>query len=227
MERRSPAGEALRRPSGTQCGYTFIGLLAVVVILGLMLTVIARVWSTTEQREREAQLLWIGDAYRMAISSYVSAGQQYPLTLEVLLTDDRYPVPKRHLRQLYADPMTGKPDWTLITNPGGGIMGVASTSKAAPIKRKGFELIDAAFADTDCYCAWQFIYYMPRRFRGAPLPSGVNLPPGAAPGPANSGPTSPGAFNPVPFNPGSNTSTSGNGQLTPGTTNPFPSMRPH
>jgi type II secretory pathway pseudopilin PulG len=224
MERRSPAGEATRRPWRAQCGYTFIGLLVAVVILGLMLTIVARVWSTTEQREREAQLLWIGDAYRMAISSYVSMGQQYPLTLEVLLTDDRFPVPKRHLRQLYADPMTGKADWTLIMNPGGGIMGVASSSKAAPIKRKGFELIDAAFADTDCYCAWQFIYF-PRRFR-APLPSGVNVPPSTAPGPANPGPFNPGPLNPGPFNPGSNTSPSGGGQIAPGITNPFPPMRP-
>src|SRR5215469_9196678 len=98
----------------TQRGYTYIGLLVSVVILGLMLTMVARVWSTTEQRERETQLLWIGHAYRMAISSYYSMGHQYPLTLELLLTDDRFPVPKHHLRQLYADPMTGKADWTLI-----------------------------------------------------------------------------------------------------------------
>ena len=193
----------MRGASGTQHGYTYIGLLVSVVILGMMLTIVARVWSTTEQREREAQLLWIGHAYRMAISSYFSMGHQYPLTLELLLTDDRFPVPKHHLRQLYADPMTGKADWTLIKNPSGqGIMGVASSSKAAPIKRKGFELIDAVFEDTDCYCAWQFIY-LPRRF-GAPLPAGVNGPPSTAPG--------------------SNTSPSGGGEVTPGL--PLGPLRP-
>jgi type II secretory pathway pseudopilin PulG len=202
----------MRRASGTQRGYTYIGLLVGVVILGLMLTIVARVWSTTEQREREAQLLWIGHAYRMAISSYFSMGHQYPLTLELLLTDDRSPVPKHHLRQLYADPMTGKADWTLITNPSSpGIMGVASSSKATPIKRKGFEPVDEVFADTDCYCSWQFIYW-PRRF-GAPLPAGVNLPPDTAPGPNNPG--------------GSNTSPSGGGMLTPGTTKPLPPVRPN
>lgn len=199
----------MRRASGTQHGYTYIGLLVSVVILGLMLTIVARVWSTTEQRERETQLLWIGHAYRMAISSYFSMGHQYPLTLQVLLTDDRFPVPKHHLRQLYADPMTGKADWTLVMNPSGqGIMGVASSSKATPIKRKGFELIDAVFEDTDCYCTWQFIYW--GRGFGAPLPSGVNLPPNTA-----------------PVNPGSNTSPSGGGQVTPGTTLPLPPVRPH
>ena len=205
----------MRMGSDRQRGYTYIGLLVSVVILGLMLTIVARVWSTTEQREREAQLLWIGHAYRMAISSYFSMGHQYPLTLELLLTDDRFPVPKHHLRQLYADPMTGKADWTLITNPSSpGIMGVASSSKATPIKRKGFEPVDEVFADTDCYCAWQFVY-VPRRF--GTLPAGVNLPPTTTPGPTNPGPVIP----------GSNTSPSGGGLLTPGTTLPLPPVRPH
>jgi hypothetical protein len=107
--------------------------------------------------------------------------------------------------------MTGAADWTLIPDPmSQHIMGVASSSKATPIKRQGFELVDAVFADTDCYCAWQFIYW-PRRF-GAPLPSGVNVPPS----PTNPGPIIPG-----------NTSPSGGGQLTPGTTLPLPPTRPH
>lgn len=198
-----------------QRGYTYIGLLVSVVILGLMLTVVSRVWMTTMQREREAQLLWVGHAYRDAIASYYVHGGQFPQSLEQLLQDDRSPVPLRHLRQLYPDPMTGAADWTLISDPmSQRIMGVASSSKATPIKRKGFELVDGVFADTDCYCAWQFVYW-PRRY-GAPLPSGVNLPPGTAPGPTNPG----------PFNPGSNTSPSGGGELTPGTTMPVPPTRP-
>jgi hypothetical protein len=112
--------------------------------------------------------------------------------------------------------MTGAADWTLISDPmSQHIMGVASSSKATPIKRQGFELVDAVFADTDCYCAWQFIYW-PRRW-GAPSPSGVNVPPSTAPGPTNTGPVVP----------GSNTSPSGGGQLTPGTTLPLPPTRPH
>ena len=198
-----------------QRGYTFVGLLVIVVILGLMLTVVSRVWTMTVQREREAQLLWVGHAYRNAIASYYVHGGQFPQSLQQLLQDDRSPVPVRHLRQLYPDPMTGAADWTLIPDPiSQRIMGVESSSKATPIKRKGFELGDAVFADTDCYCSWQFVYW-PRRF-GAPLPSGVTLPPSTAPGPANPG----------PFNPGSNTSPSGGGQVTPGTTLPLPPPRP-
>jgi len=203
----------MRRALGLQRGYTYIGLLVIVVILGLMLTVVSRVWTMTVQREREAQLLWVGHAYRNAIASYYVHGGQFPQSLQQLLQDDRSPVPLRHLRQLYPDPMTGAADWTLISDPTSQhIMGVASSSKATPIKRKGFELGDAVFADTDCYCSWQFVYW-PRRF-GAPLPSGVTLPPSTAPGPANPGPFIPG-----------NTAPSG-GQVTPGTTLPLPPPRP-
>jgi type II secretory pathway pseudopilin PulG len=201
-------------PRSRAQGFTYIGLLVVVVIIGLLLTVVSRVWSTTVQREREAQLLWVGHAYRNAIASYYVHGGQLPQSLQQLLQDDRSPVPLRHLRQLYSDPMTGQADWTLIPDPTSQrIMGVASSSKATPIKRKGFEPVDFVFADTDCYCAWQFIYW-PRRF-GAP--SGVSMPPSTAPDPGNPGNLNPGFGTPQP----------GNGLLTPGTTKPVPSTGPH
>jgi type II secretory pathway pseudopilin PulG len=153
----------MRRHSSRQSGFTYIGLLVAVAVFGLMLTIVSRVWSTLEQRERETQLLFIGHAYRMAISSYVSLGHQYPPTLQDLLTDERFPVPKRHLRRLYADPMTGKTDWTLVMTPSGqGIMGIASSSRSAPLKHDGFETIDAAFKGADCYCSWKFVYYANR-----------------------------------------------------------------
>jgi type II secretory pathway pseudopilin PulG len=216
MAQRSHRGEPMRARASRQAGFTYLGLMAAIVILGIFLTVASRVWSFSEQRDKEAQLLWVGHQFRMAIGNYYIFDHRYPLTLQVLLQDDGSPVPLHHLRQLYADPMTGKADWKLIMDPSGqAIIGVASSSKATPIKRKGFELVDAVFADKDCYCDWQFIYW-PRRF-GAPLPPGVNMPPGTAPGP-----TIPG-----PFDPGSNTSPPGSGQLTPGTTKPLPPMRPH
>jgi type II secretory pathway pseudopilin PulG len=149
----------MRRCPRSQSGFTFIGLLVAVVVMGLLLTVASRVWSVTEQRERETQLLFAGDAIRQAIASYYAFGNQFPPSLESLLADERSPVPRHYLRRLYADPMTGKPDWTpLLASDGVGIMGVASSSKLVPIKRKGFELVDSGFEDSDCYCRWLFIY---------------------------------------------------------------------
>jgi type II secretory pathway pseudopilin PulG len=142
-----------------QSGFTYLGLMAAIVILGILLTMASRVWSFSEQRDKEAQLLWVGDQFRLAIAHYYTFDHHYPLTLQVLLLDDSSPVPLHHLRQLYRDPITGEADWTLIMDPNGaGILGVASKSKLAPIKRKGFADIEAGFAEKDCYCDWKFIY---------------------------------------------------------------------
>jgi type II secretory pathway pseudopilin PulG len=165
-----------------QRGFTYLGLLMAVVIMGLMLTVAGRVWSTTEQRERETQLLFAGHAYRMAIASYFAHGHRFPATLQDLLLDDRSAVPMRHLRRLYPDPITGAADWTLIMTPSGtGIMGVASSSQRAPVKRQGFDTFDDAFKGTECYCAWQFIYYPNRFMRGLAPGNMPNTAPGTVP----------------------------------------------
>jgi type II secretory pathway pseudopilin PulG len=163
-----------------QSGFTYIGLLVAVVILGLTLSAAGRVWRTTEQREREIQLLYIGHAYRMAISSFYALGHRYPLTLQELVVDERFPIPKHHLRRLYADPMTGKADWTLVMTPdGNGVMGVASVSQAVPIKQDGFDILDQGFKDADCYCSWEFVYHA-NRWNGA-APAGTTLPNGGVP----------------------------------------------
>lgn len=188
-------------------GFTFIGLLVAVAVMGLLLTLVARVWSTAERRERETQLLWVGSQYRLAIASYYNHGNRFPETLDELLTDNRFPVPLRHLRQLYPDPMTGKPDWTLIMTPADGqrIMGVASSSNAVPIKRKNFDSDDAAFEDLDCYCLWQFMV-KPRYYRGAVPAAGTgsstdNQGSSSPPAPANPGDFNPGQLSPLPGGP--------------------------
>jgi type II secretory pathway pseudopilin PulG len=148
----------MHSPRPLQAGFTYIGLLVTVVIIGLMLTAASRVWSVSEQRERETQLLFVGDEIRMAIAAYFASGHQYPLSLQDLLTDSRSPTPRRYLRRLYFDPMTGDANWTLVPAPAGGIMGVASRSMLKPIKRTGFSQIDVGFENADCYCVWQFVF---------------------------------------------------------------------
>ncbi len=96
----------MRAPSTRQAGFTYLGLLAAVVLMGLLLTMAARVWSLTEQREREEQLLFAGDSIRFAIAAYYAHGHRYPNTLQDLLVDNRSPVPVHYLRRLYIDPMT-------------------------------------------------------------------------------------------------------------------------
>jgi type II secretory pathway pseudopilin PulG len=156
-------------------GFTYIGLLVAIVLIGSALAAVAEVWSVQARREREVELQYRGHAIRRAIGLYVAlnpgGAARYPMDLEDLLQDDRWPQVRRYLRRLYEDPMTGKADWTLIRAPDGGIMGVASASEVEPIKRAGFSPEDAAFNDADCYCDWKFIYQPRRRFWAPAMPA--------------------------------------------------------
>ena len=117
-------------------GFTYIGLLIAVVLLGIGLALVGEVWNTAVKRDRERELLFVGDQFRQAIGRYYESSpgvKQYPRKLEDLLEDKRFPVMKRYLRRIYLDPMTGKADWGLVMQ-GDQILGVYSPSKDTPIK---------------------------------------------------------------------------------------------
>ena len=160
------AGERARSAgSRHEGGFTYIGLLIAVAILGIMLSAAGTLWSVAAQREKEAELLFIGHQFRSAIGRYYAAGGfRFPRELHDLLDDDRSAVPRHYLRKIYRDPMTGESDWDIIRAPDGGVMGVASKSQAKTMKRANFDLADFGFNDKECYCDWQFIYE-PRRVR--------------------------------------------------------------
>jgi hypothetical protein len=54
--------------------------------------------------------------------------------------------------------MTNAADWVLVRAPGGGIMGVASSSQRAPLKTGHFDEVDQDFEDASSYGDWQFTY---------------------------------------------------------------------
>ncbi len=128
------------------------------MLIGMTLAVAGTVARTAMQREREVQLLWVGAQYRNALTDYFSHnGGRLPQDLKELLHDDAAAVPRRFIRKLYPDPMTGQDSWRLLTLPGGGIFGVASKSTAAPLKLKNFTNADKSFEDATCYAAWEFV----------------------------------------------------------------------
>jgi hypothetical protein len=132
-----------------------------VALIGVMLAAAGQVASTTMRREREAQLLWVGHEYRAAIGRYWNQHRAYPQALEELLgTAPDAPVQVRCLRRLYPDPMTNAVDWVLVPAPApaSGIMGVASSSKLAPLKTGHFDEADRGFADAKAYGDWQFTF---------------------------------------------------------------------
>ena len=142
-------------------GFTYIGVLMVIAISGIGLAGVGIIWHQDVQREREKQLLFVGEEFRKAIGSYYtsspSAIKQFPKTLNDLVLDNRFPAIKRHLRKLYTDPVTRDKAWELIFQEGG-IVGVYSESKLKPLKKHGFLPQYEAFSDAEAYCDWKFIY---------------------------------------------------------------------
>jgi type II secretory pathway pseudopilin PulG len=146
-------------------GLVLLGVLLLLALAGLAALVGAEVWATAVKREREEELLFIGDQYRRAIESYWRASpgpKSLPKSIADLLADDRFPMPVRHLRRAYRDPFNSDGEWGLIkfTN---GIMGVYSTSEAVPLKRSGFPDRYVQFEGTDAYKHWRFVAELPRR----------------------------------------------------------------
>lgn len=142
-------------------GFTYIGVLVLVVLMGIALAATGQSWRTMQQREKEQELLFAGQQFRLALERYAhdTPGQarRSPLRLEELLQDPRYPGIRRHLRKIYLDPMTGNAEWGLITGPGGEISGVYSLSDGEPLKKSNFALVDRQFEGKLKYSDWVFM----------------------------------------------------------------------
>lgn len=149
-----------------EAGFVYIGLLIFLAVIAIGLDAVSEVWHQSAQRDREEELLFIGNQFREAITRYYTTSPRgqpnFPMQLEDLLEDSRFQdAPHHHLRKLYADPMTGKADWNLVTLPGGGIVGVSSRSDDAPLKVDGFRLRDAIFKEQAHYSDWVFRSALP------------------------------------------------------------------
>jgi len=143
-------------------GFTYIGMLAAVSIMGVFMMATGEVWQSVQRHEKERELLFIGNEYRRAISEYYrhtpGNAPRYVLKLENLLKDARYPVTRRYLRKLYKDPLTGKDEWGLLKNPAGQIYGVYSLFEGEPYKKSNFKKEDKDFEDKTRYADWVFKY---------------------------------------------------------------------
>ena len=140
-------------------GFTYLTVLFAIAFMGLGLAVAGEVWRTTLTRDREAELLYVGNQYRRAIERYyVSGPRQFPRALEDLLKDPRKPGTERYLRKLYFDPMTGKGEWGMVKAPDGGIMGVYSLSEDSPKKVANFGFANREFEGASKYSDWKFLY---------------------------------------------------------------------
>jgi type II secretory pathway pseudopilin PulG len=213
-------GDNLKAPQimKNQQGMTLLVVLFMLVVLGLAMGMTGMVWKTVAQRDREKQLLWVGNQYRLAIESYYSTAHagargSYPAKLEDLLRDPRSLGIVRHIRRLYKDPMTGR-DFKVIRAGGevagvkvgtatGGIMGVVSTCKEEPFKKGGFPEGYKDFENATTYQDWQFVF-KPSQQGQVPQAGAANrLPAGGSqlPGSANQGTGLPSSQPGKPLNP--------------------------
>jgi type II secretory pathway pseudopilin PulG len=151
-----------RHPSRhTPHGFTYIGLLIFIALMGIALAGTGVIWHTESRREKERELLFVGDQFRRAIGLYYErtpGAKQFPKALEDLLLDRRYPNTQRYLRRLYDDPVGGTSEWGLVRGPEGRIVGVHSLSEAEPLKRAGFPLKYEEFKGAARYSEWRFMY---------------------------------------------------------------------
>lgn len=151
------------KPIAKQTGFTYLTILFVIAIAGVAMTEVFTNWTQNGQREKERQLLFVGNQFRQAIALYYErtpgAVKRYPEKLEDLLTDGRYSTPQHYLRKLYRDPITNRIQWGLVMAPDGGIMGVHSLSDEQPLKVAGFGYAGSSFEGSEKYSQWVFFHF--------------------------------------------------------------------
>jgi type II secretory pathway pseudopilin PulG len=163
-----------KAPSAAETGFSYIGVLILLAILSAALAATMDVWHTTMQREKEKELLFVGNQFRAALQSYYTGGGgkvpagRYPTRIDDLLLDGRSPTIVRHLRKLFVDPITGKAEWGLVTLPDGEIIGVHSLSDDEPLKQAGFLQRDADFEGKTKYSEWVFSFKVQAPATAAP-----------------------------------------------------------
>jgi type II secretory pathway pseudopilin PulG len=156
------AAPKLRTPHSllrTSRGFAYVALIVAIVIIGLSLGAAGKYWSYEILRDKEEELLFRGDQYRIAIERYYFAlpgRPQYPASVENLLNDARTPAGKRHLRQQFKDPITDE-DFVLIQDQlDKRIRGVHSASNKTPLKLGNFPEVYKEVAGKDKYSDWEF-----------------------------------------------------------------------
>lgn len=112
----------------------------------------------------EAELLLIGEEFNSALRRYkenssnaqLSFAFHGPAELSELTCDTRSGRLVRHIRKIYADPLTGRADWGVVRDDQGFILGVYSLAAGKPIKQEGFSPTQAGFRGAESYRDWVF-----------------------------------------------------------------------
>jgi type II secretory pathway pseudopilin PulG len=152
----------VKRIPKREAGFSYLIALFALAIVSILSVRALENSLTKARRDKEAELLFVGNAYREAIRTYYDktpgTAKQYPAGLASLLLDDRTTTKRRPLRRLYRDPVTGALEWGLVLTEDGKVKGVYSLSRDRPIKVSGFADPFKAFAGAKTYQDWVFVY---------------------------------------------------------------------
>lgn len=157
-------------------GFTYISLIIVVAIIGMVAASAIKLGSVLQRSRAEQELLDIGAAFSDALKSYADATPQglppQPPSLKELLKDPRFPGTRRHLRKIFVDPMTGKAEWGIVyLGEKVGVVAVYSLSAARPVKIGNFPLRYSGFEGKSRISDWKF-----SAEKQAPILPNVSLP---------------------------------------------------
>lgn len=151
-------GNRLRRP--LEDGFTYLLLLIAIATISAVAALSLQHGRSLAQRDKEAELLYVGGEFRSALQSFSAAtpaGERArPRSLDQLVRDDRGAVVRRHLRRVFVDPLTGTTDWGVVRDSSGDIAGVFSLASGAPIKQERFDPPFESFRLAKAYSDWIF-----------------------------------------------------------------------
>jgi type II secretory pathway pseudopilin PulG len=154
-------------------GFSYVMVMAAIVIMGVAMSAAARQWKVMVQRELEADLLAKGIEIQSALALYsatMKAGRVFPGEIYPQSLADLTRLPKPFLRKVYLDPISHG-EWELVRAPTGGIMGVRSRNKSRPIKQRNFPLVVRHFEGKPTYYDW--VFQFPNPSMATLVPSGT------------------------------------------------------
>lgn len=148
-------------PRARSGGFTYVGLIVLLAILGLVAAAGMKTGALMQRAAAEQELLEIGAAFSDALRSYAAATPQgqptQPPNLQALLKDPRFPGVRRHLRRIFVDPVTGKAEWGVVTIGDKALVsGVYSLSAARPLKVGNFDARFVNFDNKERISEWKF-----------------------------------------------------------------------
>jgi type II secretory pathway pseudopilin PulG len=158
-------------------GFIMVAMLVGIAVAAIWMAAILPAWRHQMQREKEAELIFRGEAIARAIYLYrQKSGQALPPSLDVLVS-------RRFLRKKYIDPITGE-DFQIVAGatPGGGgtfgalqagMIGVRSSSPGQSIR---------VYNGQQLYSQWVFDFSLEQQRSGGGPPTGDGAGPITPPG---------------------------------------------